>query len=147
MKKDYFGKKKEPKQNEDSAQRIRQISNIMERDNFRCRLCEESENLLSVHDMYFGRRKKFWEYEEWELITLCRSCCTSEYTRRYNAMDDAYLLGKAGIDATYAMQGLYNINLAKRLGLEDKIQSVIERVTGKREEEFETMDNLFLNIK
>lgn len=48
---------------------------IMERDEFMCISCQDSDNTLNVHHRVLYRKDtKPWEYEDDELITLCEDC-------------------------------------------------------------------------
>ena len=48
---------------------------VMERDKFTCRSCGDSEKTLNVHHMVSYRKDtEPWDYETWELITLCEDC-------------------------------------------------------------------------
>ena len=47
---------------------------IMERDEFECKHCNENKKTLNVHHIIYHKNKKLWEYDEIELITLCESC-------------------------------------------------------------------------
>lgn len=47
---------------------------IMERDEFKCRMCGDNETTLNVHHKHYHKGHMPWEYEEWELVTLCEPC-------------------------------------------------------------------------
>ena len=47
---------------------------IMERDNFECRACHETNRTLNVHHLYYDYKLKPWEYNNEDLITLCEDC-------------------------------------------------------------------------
>ncbi len=47
---------------------------IMQRDNFRCRKCGDSETTLNVHHAYYVKARKPWEYPDDALATLCEPC-------------------------------------------------------------------------
>ena len=51
---------------------------ILERDNWACQICGDTENMLSVHHMDYIKGYKPWDYENEYLITLCSSCHSSE---------------------------------------------------------------------
>lgn len=46
---------------------------IIERDDFKCRCCGE-EDELQVHHTLYKTGKEPWDYEDNELITLCKEC-------------------------------------------------------------------------
>jgi hypothetical protein len=47
---------------------------IMERDKFTCQSCESEERTLNVHHIRYDSKKKVWEYDDFDLITLCDEC-------------------------------------------------------------------------
>lgn len=57
---------------------------VMQKDNFTCQLCGDTESMLNVHHLFYHRDRNIWEYEEWELITLCENCHKEEHS----SMDD-----------------------------------------------------------
>ncbi len=48
---------------------------IMERDNFKCRVCSKVDNLL-VHHLHYESGLRPWEYDNESMVTLCDSCHT-----------------------------------------------------------------------
>lgn len=53
---------------------------IMEKDNFTCQLCGDTETMLNVHHLSYHRDRNIWEYEDWELMTLCENCHKDEHS-------------------------------------------------------------------
>lgn len=47
---------------------------IMQRDNFTCQDCGDTESQLQVHHKSYAYNKMAWEYENDNLITLCEDC-------------------------------------------------------------------------
>jgi len=47
---------------------------IMQRDNFTCQICLDTEEQLQVHHKSYDKGKKAWEYGNDRLITICASC-------------------------------------------------------------------------
>ncbi len=47
---------------------------IMQRDDFKCRSCEDEENTLHVHHLFYEKGKLPWEYDNKDLVTLCQNC-------------------------------------------------------------------------
>jgi hypothetical protein len=58
---------------------------ILERDEWCCRQCYDSESPLAVHHLRYIPGKEPWDYLPEQLITLCESCHSEEY----QAMPDA----------------------------------------------------------
>lgn len=55
---------------------------IMNRDNFTCQYCLDTETTLNVHHYYYGKGDP-WEVPDEALITLCEDCHESETVNRY----------------------------------------------------------------
>lgn len=47
---------------------------ILQRDEWMCRRCCDSESTLHVHHRFYDRSAEPWEYDDRALITLCESC-------------------------------------------------------------------------
>ena len=47
---------------------------ILQRDNFTCRLCEDAENTLHVHHKAYRKNTEPWDYPDYIYITLCENC-------------------------------------------------------------------------
>jgi hypothetical protein len=47
---------------------------VLERDEWACIDCFDSESTLHVHHTYYEKGNKVWEYPNDSLITLCASC-------------------------------------------------------------------------
>ena len=47
---------------------------ILQRDDFTCRSCENTEKTLHVHHIVYKEILYPWEYKDEELITLCEEC-------------------------------------------------------------------------
>lgn len=67
MRKTYLEKLKDPRW---QKARLR----ILERDNWTCQYCEDTEKTLHVHHMYYIKGKEPWEAPDNSLIVLCEQC-------------------------------------------------------------------------
>lgn len=47
---------------------------ILERDGFKCRVCERGDSSLHVHHGYYQRGVEPWDYPAESLWTLCQDC-------------------------------------------------------------------------
>jgi len=47
---------------------------VMQRDGFKCQLCDDDESMLHVHHKSYEKGKRPWEYENKNFVTLC-DCC------------------------------------------------------------------------
>lgn len=63
----YFERLKDPR-----WQRMR--LEIMQRDDFACVSCGDTESTLNVHHGYYAKDTEPWEYPEESMWTLCRAC-------------------------------------------------------------------------
>lgn len=62
---------------------------IMERDNFTCRMCNDTKSTLTVHHKRYVWGRKPWEYTDKDLITFCEDC----HSLVSNSMlDDNYII-------------------------------------------------------
>lgn len=55
---------------------------IMERDGWACRLCEDNQSTLAVHHRDYLPGRNPWDYPDNLLITLCEHCHEEEMERR-----------------------------------------------------------------
>jgi len=55
---------------------------IMDRDNWMCRLCGDVKTTLHVHHNIYLKNKKPWEYKGVNLITLCEKCHSNYHTQK-----------------------------------------------------------------
>ena len=51
---------------------------VLDRDNWMCQICFDTESTLHVHHRYYLSNKEPWEYPMVALVTLCHSCHTLE---------------------------------------------------------------------
>jgi len=58
---------------------------ILERDDWTCRWCFDSESTLHIHHVKYKKGSNPWEYSNDDLITICEDCHTSEHEYRQEA--------------------------------------------------------------
>ena len=63
----YFNKLKDPRWQKRRLQ-------VLQRDDFRCRLCADEHSTLHVHHLFYERGAEPWDAEDAALLTLCESC-------------------------------------------------------------------------
>lgn len=73
---------------------------ILQRDEFTCQVCYDSESTLHVHHKHYHKGRMPWEYADEELVTLCATC--------HEGMDDQSeaiktLLSKLRVDGPYCV--------------------------------------------
>lgn len=47
---------------------------ILERENYTCQCCGDTETTLHVHHGYYERNKKLWEYDGFTMWCFCSEC-------------------------------------------------------------------------
>lgn len=47
---------------------------ILERDRFKCMVCQDKDSTLHVHHRVYEKKKKIWEAKPDNLVTLCEKC-------------------------------------------------------------------------
>ena len=52
---------------------------ILERDEWACQICYDTDTMLVVHHRYYLRGAEPWEYSGKALVTLCSKCHESEH--------------------------------------------------------------------
>jgi glutamine phosphoribosylpyrophosphate amidotransferase len=70
MKKTYFEKLKSP------LWQKRRLE-VMERDDWKCRICYAEGSTLAVHHIRYPKTGNPWDSDACDLVTLCESCHTS----------------------------------------------------------------------
>lgn len=60
---------------------------IFERDGWACQRCFDESEQLEVHHLVYKEGIPYWEYQEHELITLCRTCHQYETDNIKKAID------------------------------------------------------------
>ena len=55
---------------------------VLERDEWMCQCCYDSESTLHVHHKYYEKGNEPWEYPADSLLTLCDDCHNEEYELR-----------------------------------------------------------------
>lgn len=103
---------------------------IMQRDNFSCQICGDKESTLNVHHFHYDNARKYWEYEDWELITLCERCHTNEHSYSDVILMQVEQLRKRGVTMFEIGCLLEVIDIAFYLGREDAIHMITGDSTG-----------------
>lgn len=60
---------------------------ILQRDDWACQRCFDTENTLHIHHRLYKKGLDPWEYEDNWLVTLCADCHQSETDCKHEAMD------------------------------------------------------------
>lgn len=123
---------------------------ILERDNWECRSCGETEKTLHVHHNYYEKGRSPWEYHIDSLIALCVDCHEKESNRRHEREQELILIMKEigflcldieEISHSFCFTNRINIiQYCMGLRIEEVTKTVIEyidRCEGGEDEEIE----------
>jgi hypothetical protein len=78
---------------------------VLERAEWCCQTCGESELELQVHHGYYEGTRKPWEYEPWSLFALCDKCHEeAEWSRR-----QIKLAGMLNLEVQFALAELVQV--------------------------------------
>lgn len=89
---------------------------IMEKDNFTCQLCGDTETMLNVHHLSYHRDRNIGEYEDWELMTLCENCHKDEHSSMDNIIIKIESLKSSGLTMREIIAFLDSIEIDLYLG-------------------------------
>jgi hypothetical protein len=93
---------------------------IMQRDNFACIECGDTESTLNVHHIRYIRGALPWAYPPWLLVTLCESC--------HEAIHD----GEPTIDERFfSLARVIGMETAHFTMLEDALSTCLHTRAGK----------------
>jgi hypothetical protein len=62
---------------------------ILERDEYKCQICSNSEGELHVHHLMYPKNKFVWEIDQNFLIVVCKECHETIHNRQLNARSSA----------------------------------------------------------
>jgi len=55
---------------------------ILKRDEFTCQQCGNKELTLHVHHKHYNKGAMIWDYQGWELTTLCEDCHSVKHDKK-----------------------------------------------------------------
>lgn len=76
---------------------------ILQRDDFTCRSCERNEETLHVHHTYYDKDLLPWQYDNYSLVTLCKTCHNV-----WSAIDKMVKVNNIGWEHICCIINLYN---------------------------------------
>ncbi len=93
---------------------------VLERDGWACRICENKEDTLHVHHTYYKSGVDPWDYPRSSLLTLCEECHEENTGAVRRAEEDALLSalrvrGYLSSDINSIMYDIYNLTQPKHL--------------------------------
>lgn len=98
---------------------------IMQKDNFTCQLCGDTESMLNVHHLCYHKDSKIWEYEDWELITLCENCHKDEHSSMDDIMNEIESIKSRGVTMREIVSALESIDILLYFGNDDCINRMV----------------------
>ncbi len=80
---------------------------ILERDGWKCKNCEEDKEQLHVHHKWYLSEKKIWEYQDECYSTLCHDCHDSIHHLKslIKELIDKHFVYDIGLDIIYNIIG------------------------------------------
>lgn len=69
---------------------------VLQRDNFTCKICGNKQSTLHVHRLFYDKELKCWEYPNNSYITLCEECHSNEHKSNKILQDRISQLKKKG---------------------------------------------------
>lgn len=87
---------------------------ILNRDNFSCRLCGDKESQLHVHHLRYEKGADPWDYSDISLVTVCENCHEELHQMKFGESLIESLIG-GGID----LDGLHSLCLLVDMTLND----------------------------
>ena len=67
---------------------------VFDRDDWCCQICDDSENTLNAHHIVYIPNKEPWEYNLFDLLTLCEDCHEAEKLKMQDIEHDILLVLK-----------------------------------------------------
>lgn len=106
----------------------------MERDEFKCLDCGDSDNTLNVHHLYYVKDRILWDYPNHAMVTLCEPChkhrhANPDIRTMWERVTELLALegGRNGIPVVDALEHVgFAIHRAKRHGIPYK--EALERI-------------------
>ena len=103
---------------------------IMQRDEFTCQMCGSKDETLHVHHIKYVNGRKYWEYDDWELITLCEECHEYEHSNKKSVLDAIEDICKYGITFTEIFILLSDLDVALYCQNDDCILDIVGEHAG-----------------
>lgn len=112
---------------------------ILERDEWTCQLCFDTENTLNVHHKVYEKGKEPWDIDNNKLVTLCEQCHAEE--KEYRPGEEQFLL------RVLRERGFFSVDLngltCGFMAMEmDHLPEVIATVLGDAMQDKATMEKL-----
>lgn len=121
---------------------------IMQKDDFTCQICGDKDTMLNVHHLHYHKNRDIWDYEDWELMTLCEDCHSREHSTIEYILERIEYIKSRGITMFEVYSLLENIDVLLSSGDDEAIL----RITGNenciiRENEFKLLTERRVKLK
>jgi hypothetical protein len=118
---------------------------ILDRDEWCCRQCYDSESPLAVHHLRYIPGKEPWDYLPEQLITLCESCHSTEYEMMSDAISNLIEQIKDKGFLSFAVQELASAFNGLILPYPQEITAAIIEHALRTKEVFEMMSDQYFD--
>jgi len=121
---------------------------ILERDDFACQYCGDTEKTLHVHHKIYFTNYNPWDYEDNILMTLCDDCHRDVHTGMDEALTDlCESVKSAGFLPKDVLELANGFRIMPLVHLPEVIASVISRTCSDSDLQNMAMDNFFAILK
>lgn len=77
---------------------------VLDYADFACEICGDDESTLHVHHKHYIRGRKVWEYDNEQLVCLCRQCHTNQHDNEEKFHD---LIARIELDGPHSRDEVY----------------------------------------
>ena len=120
---------------------------ILERDNWECQICHDSESTLVVHHRRYISNVEPWDYPNHLLVTLCEECHEEERTERHET-EQALLDALRPLFFASAVQDIaIGFSKLELLHVPEVVASVYSWALSSPEIQRELIDRYFLMLE
>lgn len=120
---------------------------ILQRDNFTCLLCSDTETELHIHHKEYKSGKKPWEYEDSNFQTFCKYChCIVECFKEYKLtpiISNKYFMDKCNIWVISTILNSQKHGLILAINYYSDESNTQELITTIERTEFKGINTLF----
>ncbi len=111
---------------------------ILQRDDFTCHGCYDTESTLHVHHLYYVKGRRPWEYPDFALVTVCSDCHKSTVFTQWEDFLKAFVGEWCASEDAFGATGLYDIanqiRMARTAGFSqhDCLRVILHAITDLR---------------
>lgn len=120
---------------------------VLERDEWTCQRCGDSENTLNVHHCYYEPEKEPWEYPLEAFTTLCDNCHSNEKTDMLQSLRIlSFVLQKQRFFAKDVLEIARGFNSIKYHYHTPEVTALIIKWVLKSPDIFHNLGDLYLKV-